>query len=398
VTLRRALIATVAAAFALSGGMAVAYGPGDGLVTLVLLCLPGISALLVAGLAVRHRIRLGPLRRQFNFASAILVAHLIPTLAVGAVLMFFSTHDAILALVIVSFAGVVMQCTTRLVVEGPLQDIARLNRTLVQVGDGARRAAPMPAAQDEIAALTRAANLMIGRLADMERGRRDLVAALSHDLRTPITSLRLLAEAVDDGVVDGEESTRYLREMRTHVGVLSGLIDDLFELSRLEAGDVAWAVEQVRLDELLGGAVEAMRPQAEARMVHVLTQLEHDRLVAQGNVDRLQRVLFNLIQNAIRHTPPDGSVTVSARMAADGVEVEVADTGPGIPAPERGRVFEPFFRGDASRSADGAGAGLGLAIARAIVEAHGGRIWLAEAVAGTRVRFSLPVLPAKAPG
>jgi signal transduction histidine kinase len=116
---------------------------------------------------------------------------------------------------------------------------------------------------------------------------------------------------------------------------------------------------------------------------------------ARANPEKLQRVLFNLIQNAIRHTPADGSVVVRATEVGEGIEVEVADTGPGIPPEEREHVFDAFFRGGADASArsgaDGAGAGLGLAVSRAIVEAHGGRIWLADAPAGTRVRFSLSV-------
>ena len=109
---------------------------------------------------------------------------------------------------------------------------------------------------------------------------------------------------------------------------------------------------------------------------------------AHGNPDKLQRVLFNLIQNAIHHTPPDGSVTVRAKAVGDAIEIEVADTGLGIAREHRRRVFEPFYRADGARSAGGAG--LGLAVSRAIVEAHGGSIWLEDAPIGTRVRFRLP--------
>ena len=158
---------------------------------------------------------------------------------------------------------------------------------------------------------------MIGRLRyeeaardQAEAARRDLVAAVSHDLRTPITSLRLLAEAVDDDIVDGEDAPRLpATRMRTHIDALSALIDDLFELSRLEAGDIRWSLEQVPLDELVGETVEAMRVQAEAKGVAVARRACRTRsLPARANPEKLQRVLFNLIQNAIRHTPADGSV------------------------------------------------------------------------------------------
>ena len=224
---------------------------------------------------------------------------------------------------------------------------------------------------------------------EVEAARRRLVASVSHDLRTPLASLRLLVESIDDGVVTGETRDRYLAEIRTHVAALSGLIDDLFELSRIEAGDIAWTMGQVELRELVGDTVAAMRAPAAARGVALAAELPPTELLARANAEKLQRVLFNLIQNAIRHTPADGSVTVRARTAAGAVEVEVADDGDGISAEDGEHAFEAFFRGGEEASPGGEGAGLGLAISRAIVEAHGGRIWLERATPGTRVLFTL---------
>jgi signal transduction histidine kinase len=221
----------------------------------------------------------------------------------------------------------------------------------------------------------------------VEEARRGLVAAASHDLRTPLASLRLLVEAIDDGVA-GEDRDRYLAEIRTHVAVLSDLIDDLFELSRIEAGDISWTMRQVEFGDLIGDTVAAFRTSAEERGVHLAAELPAEKVVAEADAEKVQRVLFNLIQNAIRHTPADGSVTVRAKGGPSGVEVEVADSGEGVPAGEGERVFEAFYRGDSARGEGGAG--LGLAISRAIVEAHGGRIWLEDANPGTRVRFTLP--------
>jgi signal transduction histidine kinase len=221
----------------------------------------------------------------------------------------------------------------------------------------------------------------------VEDARRGLVAAASHDLRTPLASLRLLVEAVDDGVA-GEDRDRYLGEIRTHVAVLSDLIDDLFELSRIEAGDISWTMRRVELGDLIGDTVAAFRTSAEERGVHLAAELPDDKVVAEADAEKVQRVLYNLIQNAIRHTPADGSVTVRAKGGPGEVEVEVADSGEGIPAGQNERVFDAFYRGDSAR--DGDGAGLGLAISRAIVEAHGGRIWLEDGHPGTRVRFTLP--------
>src|SRR5215467_7182367 len=220
----------------------------------------------------------------------------------------------------------------------------------------------------------------------VEDARRGLVAAASHDLRTPLASLRLLVEAIEDGVA-GEDRDRYLAEIRTHVAVLSDLIDDLFELSRIEAGDISWTLRQVELGELIGDTVAAFRTSAEERGVHLAAELPSGKVVAEADAEKVQRVLFNLIQNAIRHTPADGSVTVRARPVGREVEVEVGDEGEGVPAGDGERVFEAFYRGDAARGEDGAG--LGLAISRAIVEAHGGRIWLEDGMPGTRVHFTL---------
>jgi signal transduction histidine kinase len=223
---------------------------------------------------------------------------------------------------------------------------------------------------------------------EVEEARRALVAAASHDLRTPLASLRLLVESIDDGVATGETRDRYLKEIRTHVGILSDLIDDLFELSRIEAGDISWTLRQVELRDLIDDTVAAMRAQAAERGVRISADLPAGGLVAQANAEKVQRVLFNLIQNAIRHTPADGSVTVRARSLGRAVEVEVDDEGDGISPADGERVFEAFYRGDASRGEDGAG--LGLAISKAIVEAHGGRIWLEPGMPGARIRFTLP--------
>jgi signal transduction histidine kinase len=221
----------------------------------------------------------------------------------------------------------------------------------------------------------------------IEEARRQLVAAASHDLRTPLASLRLLVESIEDGLVSGEERDRYLREIRTHVGVLGGLVDDLFELSRIEAGEISWTLRQVELGQLIDETVAAMQAQADACGVHVAAELPVGGLVTEADAEKVQRVLFNLIQNAIRHTPADGSVTVRARSLSRAVEVEVADEGEGIPPGTGERVFEAFYRGGSSRAEDGAG--LGLAISKAIVEAHGGRIWFEPGGPGTRVRFTL---------
>jgi signal transduction histidine kinase len=312
------------------------------------------------------------------------------TLAGG--LMFVDHHDAVLLAVLAVFVSVIAVRAAQLTAGGVLRDVESVRDGLDAVGAGRRDVAVRTEGDDELAELAAAANRMRDEVRAGEDARRDLVAAVSHDLRTPITSLSLLVDAMNDDIVDAETRRRYLARMAPHVQALSALIDDLFELSRLEAGDIRWEMERVRLDQLVGETVGAMRVQADLKGVAVVSDVAATT-PARANPEKVQRVLFNLIQNAIRHTPADGSVVVRAEDNGDGVEVEVADSGDGIAAAERERVFEPFYRGgpDAARTSDGAG--LGLAISRAIVEAHGGRIWLPDSATGTRVRFSLPAVP-----
>jgi signal transduction histidine kinase len=294
-------------------------------------------------------------------------------------------------------AGLVAVRTASIVAASVAGDVGALRDALVTVGEGERDIVVAHEARDEIGELARSAAAMAARLGAEERGRdaadaarRRLVAAVSHDLRTPIASLRLLVDAIDDDIVDEPTRRRYLQTMQTHIGSLSAMIDDLFELSRIEAGDITWSMRQVQLSELVDETVAAMTPEARSRQVDVRSVLTGPVVAARADAEKIQRVLFNLIRNAIRHTPADGSVTVRAEANDGGVEVEVADTGAGIAPEDREQVFELFYRGGAEASRSGDGAGLGLAIARAIVETHGGRIWLPASERGTRVRFSLP--------
>jgi signal transduction histidine kinase len=354
---------------------------------------------IAARIAARVRAGAGSLSRQLALAVAIVVAPVLVALVVVGLLMVVSGHAALLVALIVLAAGALAVLAAKLVADSILRDVGAISDGLTAVGRGQRDVRIETAVGDELDELARAANAMIERLAAEEAARdqsdaarRDLVAAVSHDLRTPITSLRLLAEAVQDEIVDSDTRRAYLTRMNTHIDALSSLIDDLFELSRLEAGDIGWTLQHVPLGELVGETVEAMKAQAEAKGVAVLAEVPDALAPARANPEKLQRVLFNLIQNAIRHTPADGSVVVRAEPVADRIEVEVADNGEGIAPEEREHVFDAFFRGGAGAARSGSGAGLGLAVSRAIVEAHGGRIWLADAPTGTRVRFSLPAV------
>jgi signal transduction histidine kinase len=356
--IRSALVALLACLVGAAVVGAV-YGWHGAWTTFLLLAAVAAGMLGAAHVATARRARLGPLPRQLALGAGIAVATVLAAVWVGAMAMFVSHHDALVISAMAAVAAAVGVRAAQLLAQGVMDEVEAMHR-------------------------------------EVDEARRRLIAAVSHDLRTPLASLRLLVDAVEDGVATGETRERYLREMRTHVSALSVLIDDLFELSRLEAGEISWSMHQVELGELVSETVAALRAQAAEQGVAVAAELPPDgagTLAAHANAEKVQRVLFNLIVNAIRHTPADGSVVVRARPAADGaVEVEVVDDGAGVAAEERERVFEPFYRGGedgAARSSDGAG--LGLAISRAIVEAHGGKIWLEPAEPhGTRVRFTLP--------
>jgi signal transduction histidine kinase len=392
--MKLSLLIGIAAGAVVAAIIGPVYGWHPGAVTGGLVA--GVSA---AGLAVAHWVASGrsrwALRNHFGVVIATAVGVILITVLAAAELMFVSNHDALLISAIVVAAALVALRAAQVASARVVGEVQSVRDALRAVGEGERGQRVDAGAAVELTELAEAANAMIGQLAEEERrrdaadaARRNLVAAISHDLRTPIAALAVMADAIEDGLVDEATLRRYMATMRTHITALGSMIDDLFELSRLEAGDLQWSIGQVELAQLVDETVAAMRLEAEAKGVAVAAELADGPFHARADAEKLQRVLFNLIQNAIRHTPADGSVTVRAEPAGDWVEIEVADTGQGIPPDERERLFDPFVRGEEARSPGGAG--LGLAISRAIVEAHDGRIWLAESEVGTSVRFVIP--------
>jgi len=396
--MRRSLL-VLAVALAAACAVMAAIGGGHAVVVSVAILLPlGLAALLVAQAADAGRLGTGSLRQRFQLGVGLAVGQLLAAAAIGAAAMFVSPHDAWATVGIVVFAALIAGRAAQVLGRGVAADVRAIGEGLRAVEQGERDVRIEARSSVELAELAQAANRMIETLHGEERGRdaaeaarRQVIAAVSHDLRTPLTSLRLLTQALDDELVDAETARGYVQTMGVNVRALGTLIDDLFELSRLNAHDWAWSTEAVPVAGLVAEMVTAMRAEAQAQGVVVNAEVAADLAPARANPEKLGRVLANLLQNAIHHTPPDGTVRVTARQADGSVEIEVADTGDGIAAADRGRVFDAFYRGGSEAARTGAGSGLGLAIARAIVEAHGGRIWLAEAGQGTRVRFSLPV-------
>jgi signal transduction histidine kinase len=205
----------------------------------------------------------------------------------------------------------------------------------------------------------------------LETQRHDLITAVSHDLRTPLASLRAMAEAIDEGVVEDPPTLRrYGMQIRRSTESLGTLVDDLFELVQLEPQAIAAEARRATVEEVVDAALTACGADAQRKGLRLETKLDGAATVACS--PRLGRVMQNLVQNAIRHTPADGTVRVEAERHRGTLRLTVSDNGEGIPADALTRVFDPFWRGDASRTSEGSG--LGLAITKRIVEALGGEI------------------------
>jgi len=401
----------------LGAATAAALGSGDGLLSAALVLAFGSPILLIAHVFARRRPWRWSIRRQLSVGIGLTVASAIGGAEAVAALTSVSGRDALLLALALGCAATQGVWAAR-VVAGPVADDIEAARSSLQaIAEGSRAEPFRSGAARELVELSAAGERMSAQLdqrtaerdvADARRDaadaardradtarddadavRREMLAGLAHDLRTPLTSLRLLAEAIE-AEANEDRRRRYARQLSTHVRSLDCLIDDLFELSRIEAGNGDWPLEHVRLHELVEETVDAFESTMAMKGIETQMRVSASLPPAWANPEKLQRVLFNLVQNAVRHTPPHGLVSVAAEAKGARIEVEVRDTGEGIGASERERVFEPFYR--AGEETPGA-AGLGLAICRAIVEAHGGSIWLAESSRGARIRFSLPSAP-----
>ena len=360
----------------------------------------GLVSLALGGLALHGGQRLRHLRLRWLLraisALGLLVAF--ANVAFTARLMFISSHDLVLLGLLLAFAMVPGTAVATLL-------CASIERSLDTLSAGAERmaggdlAARVPAGGiDELRALAASFNTMAARLetaaaqhAEVEMARRDLIAAVSHDLRTPLASLRVLVEALTDGVVSDPEGVRhYLGLMAGEVGRLNGLFDDLFELARLESGALKLDLAPSPVQDLISETLERMAGQAGQKRLQLGGEVVGEPPPVLVDGQQVTRVLLNLVQNAIRHTPADGSVTIRARPEGTAVRVEVEDDGEGIGAEGLPHVFDRFYRGDPARSRE-AGGGLGLAIALGIVEAHGGCISVESSPGrGSCFSFTLP--------
>src|SRR2546425_3223029 len=329
---------------------------------------------------------LGPGLRGRAFLSSVIAGAvaLLNVMTVGQ-LMFVSTeHDLNLLLALVIFSAVItafFSFSVAATVPGRIENIAGAIRLLARGDFGTRLA---PAGSDEVARLSGDVDLLAARLqaaedqrAALDRERRELTTAISHDLRTPLASLRAMTEALSDGIVqEPAEIRRYYATMRREIERLSRMIDDLFELSQLDAGAFKLDRRRVNVGDIAAEVVDAM--QAAARLAGVELMLKVNSSPQEVEVDgaRMERAIGNLVRNALEHTPNGGRVLVSVSMTNGHVDVKVSDSGEGIDSYDLPHIWERFYRADGSRgrNGNGDGAGLGLAITRGIVEAHGGSV------------------------
>jgi len=360
----------------------------------------GVLALLLMQPAVLSRI--GGVRGQLVGLSLICGLLLVGMLLAGAQAMFISAHDLSVLLTMLLFAAL-LAVGFSLRGAAPLaRRVERVRAGTAQLASGEFKTKLSVDGHDEIAGLAEDFNRMAGALEEatarqreMEQARRDLIAAISHDLRTPLAATQALIEAVVDGVAaDQEAANRYLRSARNEIMHLSRLVDDLFELAQIDAGTLKLHMEQASLHDLISDTLSSFQLQAEHLGIRLVGEVSEGVDPVLVNPPKFQRVLYNLVSNALRHTPADGTIALRAEPQGDMVRVEVADTGTGIAPDDLTHVFERSFRGDKSRTfqrEEGtSNAGLGLAIARGLIEAHGGIIDVESSLgSGSRFQFTL---------
>lgn len=317
----------------------------------------------------------------------------------SAQMMFASQHDLLLAIVLLVFAGGMAMALGYFLSSTITDRVNQLKGAAEKLAEGDLKTRVPVHGRDEVAMLAKTFNQMAEQLEvadakqrEMEKMRSELLAWVGHDLQTPLASIRAILEALEDGVVEDPETIkRYLNTAQRDVRSLSALIDDLFQMAQLNAGGFQLERANSSLADLISDTLESFAELAARQSIKLAGSV--DPQVDPVNMDtrRIGRVLNNLIGNAIRHTPADGEIKVTARRTGSGVEVSVADSGEGIRPEDLPHIFDGFYRGEKSRSRSTGGAGLGLAISRGIVQAHGGDIHVeSQAGQGSRFTFHIP--------
>ncbi len=353
------------------------------------------AALALAGRQSLTSAQLGPAQQPFRLLATPVIAQGRQQLVVVAAPLqgVAEAADRILNLLLIAgpVAMVVAGLGAWWLLRRALDPVERMRRKAEEIGfDQLHERLAVPGVKDEIGQLAATLNAMLDRVEAGVQANRQLIADASHELRTPLAAMRV---ELDVSLRQGRrsESERHVLEsVRDDVDRMSRTVDNLIALARADEGRLDLVSDEVDLDQALDEAARPLRALAEAKGVRLRTTGEPAR--TRGDGQRLQHALANLIENAIKYTPPAGEVTLSSWRRGEEVGVTVSDTGPGIPEHARAHVFDRFYRVDRSRSRESGGSGLGLAICREIAAAHGGRVWV-ESSEGEGSAFSL-ALPA----
>ncbi len=319
----------------------------------------------------------------------------------SAQMMFASQHDLLLAIVLLVFASGMAMVLGYFLSSTITDRVHLLKDAAEKLAEGDLKTRVPVHGRDEVAMLASTFNQMAEQLEavdskqrELEQLRADLIAWVGHDLQTPLASIRAILEALEDDVVEDPQTVkRYLNTAQRDVRSLSALIDDLFQMAQLNAGNIPLDRTKSSLADLISDTLESFSELAARQGVKLEGSVDANVDPVTMDTQRIGRVLNNLVGNAIRHTPSQGEVKVHVRRLRPGmgVEVSVSDTGEGIRSEDLPHVFESFYRGEKSRSRITGGAGLGLAISRGIVQAHGGTI-MVESAAGQGSRFTFYLL------
>lgn len=369
---------------------------------IVLIAIGWALAVGALGLAVAYLVRQRSVRWSLTLVSVVAVGAVVAGVIGTANAMFLSDHDFGVVLLVCVVAGAVAIMVALTVAAFVLRGFRALTAGARQLGDTGSYVADGsgPAEFRQLSAELSRASARLGAARERERqlesSRRELVAWVSHDLRSPLAGLRAMTEALEDGMVD--DPARYHAQMRAEVDRMVRMVDDLFELSRIQAGVLQLALQPVSVADLVSEALAGADPVARAAGVRLGGSVDQDVIVT-ADPAGLSRVVANLVTNAIRHTPSDGVVSITGQLVEGAVELAVSDGCGGIPPDDLPRVFDLAWRGSAARTPrtgerQGTGAGLGLAIVKGIVEAHQGTVQVRNDVAGCRFLVRLPVVPA----
>lgn len=331
--------------------------------------------------------RIRSVRYSLAVVPMLAIAVAAATVLSSAGFMFLSSHDLRVIVAALGLGVGLAAVLARALSERLEADLENLASTASLVAGGDRRVRTGIDRPDEIGTVARAVDSMIEQLAAGEDARTRLLAALSHDLRTPLSAMQAAVEALQDGVA--QDPDRYLASIGKDIGVMSDLVNDLFLLARLETRTIEFETMPVDLAELADDAAEALGPIAARRGV-VIEVTAHGNTTIHGAPGELGRAIRNLIDNAIRYSPPSSRVRVHLSNGGLHATLRVSDEGPGFPPALRGTAFGAFTTGDPARNRRHGGAGLGLAIVKNIIEAHDGTLWIEDGP-GSSVAFRVPV-------